>query len=228
MLHLGLLLNKKNIMKTIALFGGTGGLGSQVQSFLKNKYNIISLGSKDVDVTSYESVKNFFDINNVDIVINLSGYNYDCFLHKYNEANLNEITKQLNINVLGTINVVSCCLSKMRDKQFGRIILTSSILADHPVISTAVYAGCKGFVDSLSKTVAIENATKNVTCNSLQLGYFDGGLTYKIPESFRESVKNSIPSKRWGSVEELANTITYLIETGYITGQNINISGGII
>jgi NAD(P)-dependent dehydrogenase (short-subunit alcohol dehydrogenase family) len=215
-------------MKTIALFGGTGGLGSQVQPFLKNEYNILSIGSKDVDVTNYQAVKVFFDNNDVDIVVNLSGYNYDCFMHKYNEVNIHEISKQLNINVIGTINVVSCCLSKMRDNQFGRIILVSSVLADHPVISTAVYAGCKGFVDSLTKTTAIENAGKNITCNSLQLGYFDGGLTYKIPESFRESVKNSIPSKRWGTIEELANTIKYLIETGYMTGQNINISGGII
>jgi NAD(P)-dependent dehydrogenase (short-subunit alcohol dehydrogenase family) len=215
-------------MKTIALFGGTGGLGSQIQPFLKNEYNILSIGSKDVDVTNYQDVKAFFDNNDVDIVINLSGYNYDCFMHKYNEDNIHEVSKQLNINVVGTINVVSCCLSKMRDKQFGRIILVSSVLADHPVISTAVYAGCKGFVDSLTKTTAIENAGKNITCNSLQLGYFDGGLTYKIPESFRESVKNSIPSKRWGTIEELSNTIRYLIETGYMTGQNINISGGII
>ena len=215
-------------MKTIVLFGGTGGLGSQVQPLLKTDYNIISIGSKDIDVTNYQVVKDFFDNNDIDIVINLSGYNHDCFMHKYNESNIYEISKQLNINVIGTVNIMSCCLSKMREKQFGRIILTSSVLADHPVISTAIYAGCKGFIDSLTKTVAIENAGKNINCNSLQLGYFDGGLTYKIPESFRESVKNNIPFKRWGNIEELANTIKYLIETGYITGQNINISGGII
>lgn len=215
-------------MKTIALFGGTGGLGSQVQPLLKTNYNIISIGSKDVDVTNYQVVKDFFDNNDIDIVINLSGYNHDCFIHKYNESNIHEISKQLNINIIGTVNIVSCCLSKMREKQFGRIILTSSVLADHPVISTAIYAGCKGFIDSLTKTVAIENAGKNINCNSLQLGYFDGGLTYKIPESFRDEIKNNIPSKRWGSIEELYNTVVYLIETSYITGQNINISGGII
>ena len=62
----------------------------------------------------------------------------------------------------------------------------------------------------------------------MQLGYFDGGLTYKIPETFRDTIKNNIPAKRWGMIDELHNTIDYLIETGYITGQNINISGGII
>ena len=116
----------------------------------------------------------------------------------------------------------------MREQQYGRIILVSSVLADHPVISTGIYSGCKGFVDSFTKTVALENANKNINCNSLQLGYFDGGLTYKIPESFRDTIKNNIPAKRWGMITELYNTIDYLIETGYMTGQNINISGGII
>jgi NAD(P)-dependent dehydrogenase (short-subunit alcohol dehydrogenase family) len=215
-------------MKTIALFGAGGGLGSKLLPLLENKYKVIGLRSTDVDVTDFIKVKSFFDDNKVDIVINLSGYNSDTFAHKISESNIETIDKQINVNVKGTINIVSNCLSYMRDQQFGRVILVSSILADHPVISTSVYAGCKGFVDSFTKTVALENANKNVTCNSLQLGYFDGGLTYKIPENFRETIKNSIPSKRWGTIDELYNTIEYLIETGYMTGQNINISGGII
>jgi len=216
-------------MKTIALFGGTGGLGSQLSSnYLQNEYNVINIGSKLVDVTKYLEVQNFFDTNDIDVVINLSGYNYDSFIHKYDKNNYFEIEKQIDVNIKGTINIVSCCISKMREKQFGRVILASSLLADHPVISTSIYSGCKGFVDSLVKTVAIENANKNISCNSLQLGYFDGGLTYKIPESFRESIKNSIPAKRWGTIEELYNTVQYLIKSPYITGQNINISGGII
>jgi 3-oxoacyl-[acyl-carrier protein] reductase len=215
-------------MKTVALFGGTGGLGSQLAPILKEHYNVIAVGSKYVNVTNYDDVKTFFNNNEIDIVINLSGYNYDSFLHRYTEDSYYEIQKQIDINIKGTINVTSCALPQMREKQYGRIVLLSSVLADHPVISTSIYSGCKGFVDSFTKTVALENIGKNVTCNSLQLGYFDGGLTYKIPESFRESVKNNIPAKRWGSIQELHNTVDYLIKTPYLTGQNINISGGII
>jgi len=215
-------------MKTVALFGGTGGLGSQLAPLLKNSYNVIAISSKDVDVTNYSSVQTFFNTNEVDIVINLSGYNYDSFLHKYTESTYCEIAKQVDINIKGTINVTSCALPQMRDRQYGRVVLLSSVLADHPVISTSIYSGCKGFVDSFAKTVALENIGKNITCNSLQLGYFDGGLTYKIPEAFREGVKNNIPAKRWGSIEELYNTVDFLIKTPYITGQSINISGGII
>lgn len=212
-------------MKTIALFGATGGLGSQLLPILQKKYNVVAISSADVNVTNYDAVKTLFDTNKIDIVINLSGYNSDAFAHKINNEQLD---KQIDINIKGTVNIVSNCLPFMREQQFGRIILVSSVLADHPVVSTSIYSGCKGFVDSFTKTVALENANKNINCNSLQLGYFDGGLTYKIPESFRDTIKNNIPAKRWGMIFELYNTIEYLIETGYITGQNINISGGII
>jgi len=215
-------------MKTVALFGASGGLGKQLLPLLQTKYNVIGISSSDIDVTNFKQVNEFFETNDIDIVVNLSGYNFDSFTHKINDEILNQIDKQIDVNIKGTINIVSNCLSKMREQQFGRIILVSSILADHPVISTSIYSGCKGFVDSFTKTVALENANKNINCNSLQLGYFDGGLTYKIPENFRDTIKNNIPAKRWGMISELYNTIDYLIETGYITGQNINISGGII
>lgn len=215
-------------MMKLLLIGATGGLGSQLMPILQNRYEVTGIGSKDLDVTNYSEVKSFFSNNEFNVVVNLSGYNHDCFLHKYDESNIEQIQKQININVLGTINVVSCCLHSMREKQFGRIILASSILADHPVISTSIYAGCKGFIDSFTKTIAVENARKNISCNSLQLGYFDGGLTYKINEQLRDQIKGTIPANRWGSIDELANTINYLVSTGYINGQNINISGGII
>lgn len=216
-------------MKTIAVFGGTGGLGSLLCPLLEKSYEkVISLGSNDIDVTSYGEVKNFFDNNQIDVVINLTGYNYDKFVHKLTAGDMSEVRKQVEVNIQGTVNITSCALSQMRERNYGRLILVSSVLADHPVISTSIYAGCKGFVDSFVKTVALENAGKNINCNSLQLGYFDGGLTFRIPEEFREKIRKNIPAQRWGSTEELYNTVDYLVKTPYITGQNINISGGII
>ena len=216
-------------METVAVFGGTGGLGSLLCPLLEKTYEkVISLGSNDIDVTSYGEVKNFFNNNQIDVVINLTGYNYDKFVHKLTAGDMSEVRKQVEVNIQGTVNITSCALSQMRERNYGRLILVSSVLADHPVISTSIYAGCKGFVDSFVKTVALENAGKNINCNSLQLGYFDGGLTFRIPEEFREKIRKSIPAQRWGSTEELYNTVDYLVKTPYITGQNINISGGII
>ena len=115
----------------------------------------------------------------------------------------------------------------MRNKNFGRIILISSVLSKKPVVSTSIYSGCKGFLDSFVKTVGLENASKNISCNTIQLGYFDGGMTYKIPEQIRNSILESIPSKRWGSMIELENTIKFLINTPYVNGTNLKINGGI-
>jgi NAD(P)-dependent dehydrogenase (short-subunit alcohol dehydrogenase family) len=214
-------------MKKVVIFGGSGGLGSKVVELLKDIYDVISLGSKDVDVSDYSAVELFFKNNQPDIVVNLTGVNFDVFVHKINQSNLNNVDTQIDINIKGTINIISNCLKYMRENEFGRIITISSVLAEKPVISTSVYSGCKGFIDSFVKTVALENASKNISCNSIQLGYFDGGLTYKIPETLREQILNTIPAKRWGSIQELTNLIEFLINTPYVTGTNIKINGGI-
>jgi NAD(P)-dependent dehydrogenase (short-subunit alcohol dehydrogenase family) len=214
-------------MKKVVIFGGSGGLGSKVVEILKDTYTVISLNSKDVDVSDYSAVETFFKNNQPEIVINLTGVNFDSFIHKINQSSLDTINKQIDINIKGTINIISNCLKYMRENKFGRIITISSVLAEKPVVSTGVYAGCKGFIDSFVKTVALENASKNISCNSIQLGYFDAGLTYKIPETFREHVLNTIPTNRWGSIQELTNLIEFLINTPYVTGTNIKINGGI-
>jgi acetoacetyl-CoA reductase/3-oxoacyl-[acyl-carrier protein] reductase len=133
-------------MKTIVIFGATGGLGSSISKKLleKNEFNIITLGSKNLDVSDYEKVSNFFNENEVDIVINLSGLNFDKFTHKITSNDIQNIEEQINVNIKGNINIVSSCLSKMREKNYGRIILFSSVLAEKPVVSTSIYSGCKG------------------------------------------------------------------------------------
>ena len=214
-------------MKNLVIFGGTGGLGSQLTIKLKHDYNIISLGSKDVDVTNYNEVKDFFLGNDVDIVVNLSGYNYNSLLHKYNDDDLSERQKLIDVNIIGSLNILSNCLSQMRNKNYGRIILTSSILSSKPVVGTSVYSGCKAFVDNLVKTCTVENLSRGITCNALQLGYMDGGLTYDVPEPFRTKIKETIPLKRWGTIEEIENTVRYLIDTEYVSGTSIKVNGGL-
>jgi NAD(P)-dependent dehydrogenase (short-subunit alcohol dehydrogenase family) len=208
------------------IFGGSGGLGKLLTRELEEtgKYDVISLSSKDVDITDKEQVQEFFSKNAADIVINMSVFNHDAFAHK---VDYDKVEKQIHVNILGTVNIVSCALPHMRNNNFGRIILMSSVLSDNPVVSTGIYAGSKGFSESYSKCVALENVQKGITCNCIQLGYFDGGLTYKIPDNFREHIVNNIPMKRLGTAAELSSTTNYLIENGYITGTSIKINGGI-
>jgi NAD(P)-dependent dehydrogenase (short-subunit alcohol dehydrogenase family) len=155
----------------------------------------------------------------------MSGYNFDNFLHKLDGET--EIQDMLDINIKGNINILSSCLPSMRDRQYGRIILMSSVLAEKVVLGTSLYSGSKAFIDNLVKTASAENIGKGITCNSLQLGYFDGGMCHRLPEKYIEPIKQSIGLKRWGSIEELYKTLEFLINVEYVTGQNINISGGI-
>jgi NAD(P)-dependent dehydrogenase (short-subunit alcohol dehydrogenase family) len=215
-------------MKKIALFGGTGGLGSQLTPLLVEKYEVISVSSSEVDVKNAHKVNNFFKDNEIDILINLSGNNYDSFIHKLDtDKEENIINHLLDVNIKGNINLLSAALPKMREKNYGRIILISSVLVEKITVGTGLYTGSKAFIDSIVKTISAENITKGITCNSLQLGYFDGGMAHRLPEKISEVIKSSIGLKRFGTIKELYQLIDFIIETEYITGQNINISGGL-
>jgi acetoacetyl-CoA reductase/3-oxoacyl-[acyl-carrier protein] reductase len=212
-------------MRKIALFGGSGGLGIKLAPLLEVNYEVLKLSSKDIDVRDLDSLKLFFYENQIDIVINMSGYNFDNFIHKLNGES--EIQDMLDVNIKGNINILSSCLPGMRQRKYGRIILFSSVLAEKVVLGTSLYSGSKAFIDNLVKTSSAENIGKGITCNSLQLGYFDGGMCHRLPEKHIEPIKQSIGLKRWGSIEELYQTLDFLIKVEYVTGQNINISGGL-
>jgi NAD(P)-dependent dehydrogenase (short-subunit alcohol dehydrogenase family) len=95
----------------------------------------------------------------------------------------------------------------MREQKYGRIILISSVLAEKVTLGTGLYSASKTFTDSITKMVSAENISKNITC-SLQLGYFDGGMTNKLPIKFAETKKES-GLKRFGDIVELYKTIDF-------------------
>jgi NAD(P)-dependent dehydrogenase (short-subunit alcohol dehydrogenase family) len=161
-------------------------------------------------------------LHDIDVVINLSGYNSDGMLHKIEDWD--KVDKTIDINLKGNINLTSASMRYMKD---GCVILISSILGKKPVIGTSVYSATKAAIDNLVKTAALEGASKGVSVNSIQLGYFDGGLTYTIPEKIREHIRTTIPLKRWGKISELERTIEWLVECRYATGMNIPLDGGI-
>jgi NAD(P)-dependent dehydrogenase (short-subunit alcohol dehydrogenase family) len=213
-------------VKKIIILGGTGGLGREVSKYLEEKYDVYTVGS-DLDVTDFQSLQRWFHVHEYDIVINLSGYNHDRFIHKYDEDSIYEAEKQLKVNALGNINLLAACLPHMRRNGYGRIVLASSVLSAKPIIGTGVYSATKAFIDNLVKTTALENSIKGITCNSIQLGYFDAGMAHRIPEKFQKQLKKTIPIKRFGKIEELFNTIEFLINTEYVNGTALKINGGL-
>lgn len=213
-------------MKKIAFFGGSGGLGTKVIQHLTN-YKVDSISSREVDLTQDYHISNYFYRNDdVDVVVIFSNYNYNSFLHKYKDADP-ELYKQIDINIKGTTECISRALKSMRAKEYGRIILASSITVENNVMGTSVYAASKAYYENLVKTISLENASKGITANCIQLGYMDGGLTYTLSKEFLDQTIKNIPSKRLGTPKEIAQTIDFLINSPYINGTTIQLTGGL-
>lgn len=212
-------------MKNVIVVGGSGGLGSKVSEALANNYVVTPLSSSQYNVRDFGKAQKIFQENLPDILINFSGVNYDRFIHKIDEEDLGTIQKLLDINTYGVVAMTAACLPGMRDRGYGRIIHISSVLSTNNVMGTAVYSSCKAFIDKFVKVASLENASKGVTVNSIQLGYMDGGMTYKLPDP--DKIKNTLPLKRWGTADEIVNVIETIIKTEYITGANIALTGGI-
>jgi NADP-dependent 3-hydroxy acid dehydrogenase YdfG len=214
-------------MKKIVVFGGTGGVGQKLIPFLEQKYQVTALGSKNVDVTSFEELKNFFTDHEFDIVLNMSGLKYDVFLSKITEEDQKPINDMIEVNIKGNINIVSTCLPKMIEKKYGRIISISSIFSELNVPKNSIYCATKAFVDRFISNANKENIKYGVTCNSIQLGYWDGGMCHRVEEKYQEMAKEKIGLKRWGSIEELYNTVNYIVDNEYVCGVNLRIDGGL-
>lgn len=214
-------------MKKVLVVGGSGGLGIQVVDLMSSRYEITSTSSKDFDLRDINECENFFNNKTFDVIINFAGINYDTFIHKISSDNIENVQNLLDVNIKGTVNLVSTGLKNMRVHKYGRIILISSVLSEKNVVGTGVYSSCKSFIDKFVKNVSLENIKHNITANTIQLGYFDGGMTYKIPKENIESIKKTIGLQRFGKIDELVKTIDFLIDNEYVTGINLKIDGNL-
>lgn len=209
----------------VVVFGGTGGLGSRLVRYLSKDYDVGKVGSKDVDLRDAPKVESFLKSCDADVIINMSGYNYNSFLHKYKDYT--EIDRLIDVNIWGNIHLLTAALPLMREKKYGRIILASSVLTNKTMVGTSIYSATKSFLDTMVRVAAAENAVKGVTINTLRMGYFAGGLTYTMNHNVQSDVLDSIPVKTFGNTKDLYQLIKCIIDTEYINGANIDINGGL-
>jgi NAD(P)-dependent dehydrogenase (short-subunit alcohol dehydrogenase family) len=181
-----------------------------------------------VDISDYSEVSDFIERIKTDLneicLINCASIVYDSFAHKSNPELWKEV---IDTNLTGTFYMIRGLLPFMRDQEYGRIINFSSVVAQSGAIGTTAYAASKAGLWGLSKSLAIENANKNVLINTLNLGYMDVGMTYSLPEEMQLDIRNNIPLKKFGSQEEIIYAIDYLLASGYVTGTTIDINGGL-
>ena len=111
-------------MKKILLVGGTGGLGNQLTEHLSLNYTCISVGSKILDVTNEEQVKDFLSSNYYDVIIYLSVSNIDGLIHKQTKETAES---QINVNLFGFLNVLRHCTNKLRDQKYDKTTIAKLI-----------------------------------------------------------------------------------------------------
>ena len=214
---------RKRIVKhKILLVGGTGGIGQQLlDAFDKEKYEVVAIGSKDIDITNQYSDWN--KLSGVGVVVNLAGVIAPVSLSEHSGMS----QRMVEVNCLGAVNLLMGLLPIMKPHRYGRIIMMSSVFSEITVPGYGVYSATKAFVDKLVKSAAIENAKHGITINSIQLGYTGLGMGALEDEKLYEKTKNKCELKRFCSPTDIAKTIDYIIETEYLTGQNIRLDGGI-
>ncbi len=161
----------------------------------------------------------------LDILVNNAGITRDKTLRKMTDEDwMAVLTTNLNACYFG----VSAAMPLMIEQKFGRIINISSFVGQAGNFGQANYAASKGGIIAFTKTAAIELAKYNVTCNALAPGFTETGMLAKVPEPVRAQILARIPMGRFGKPEEVAKAVLFLAADGdYITGQQINVNGGV-
>lgn len=133
----------------------------------------------------------------------------------------------VEVNLLGTANVIHSALSFMIPQRFGRIINMGSVVAQSGMIGTTAYAASKAGLWGLSKSLSKEVGKYNITVNTVNLGYTDMGMIEQVPEKVRERLNGATATGRLGNINDVLESIQYLRRCSFITGTEINLNGGI-
>ena len=161
----------------------------------------------------------------IDILINAAGVSKSAVSWK---TPLDDWNETIAINLTGPFLCIKHVIPFMRENNYGRIINISSVVAQSGFPGTVAYSASKAGLIGMVKTIAKEVASKNVTVNNIALGYFNKGMINQIPENLQEDIKETIPKKEFGKINELTNCLAYLSSENseYLTGQTINLNGG--
>ena len=192
------------------------GVGSQVIGFFREGMDITDWDDVDLAMSKYKGKKI--------VLINCAGINLNAFAHK---ADPEQWKKVIDTNLTGSFNVSSAVLPIMREVGWGRIIFMSSIVGKQPGMGVSAYAASKSGLYGLTKALAVENATKGITVNCLNLGYFNIGMISEVPEAMQTKIKEQIPMHCFGNPSNIKDAVEFLIKSDYTTGSVIDINGGL-
>ena len=134
----------------------------------------------------------------------------------------------LDINLVGTFNMTQQAVKRMMKQRSGRIINMASVSGLMGNVGQANYAASKAGVVGFTKSVAREVAPRGITCNAIAPGFIQTEMTDVLSEKVKTQMNAQIPLQTFGQVEDVAATAIFLAKSPYITGQVVNVDGGLV
>ncbi|HHW32452.1 MAG TPA: 3-oxoacyl-[acyl-carrier-protein] reductase [Clostridiaceae bacterium] len=202
---------------------------STAKEFTEAGYNVIVIKG---DVRNTEDVENMMKktvevFGSLDILVNNAGITRDTLLLKMTEKDWEDV---IGINLTGAFICTKAAAKIMVKQRSGKIINISSVAGVMGNPGQANYSASKAGLIGLTKSTAKELASRNITCNAVAPGLIVSKMTDVLPDKVKENYLNSIPLKRFGTPEDVANVVGFLAsdDSNYITGQVIHIDGGLV
>lgn len=234
--------------KVVIVTGSTRGIGKALaEAFLKEGHSVVINGrgpeapewlvdyqetsfylsgniSKLEDATTIinKTVEHF---GRLDVLINNAGITRDTLLMRMTEEDFEEV---LAINLTGTFNTIKASSKTFLKQRSGHIINIASVVGQLGNAGQVNYAASKAGVIGLTKSVARELASRNIYCNAIAPGFISTEMTDVLTQDQQDHAKNQIPLKAFGTVKDVAQAALYLANQTYVTGQVLNVDGGMV
>ncbi len=182
------------------------------------------------DVAESSAVQDAFkkiigDSGSVDILVNNAGITRDGLMARMKDSDWDDV---LNTNLKGSFLCAKAASRSMMKKKWGRIVNVSSVsgVAGNP--GQVNYSAAKAGIIGLTKSMAREYASRNITVNSVAPGYIETEMTELLDVKTQEQIKQEIPLAAFGKTEDVAGAVAYLVseDGSYITGQTLHVNGG--
>lgn len=162
----------------------------------------------------------------IDILVNNAGITRDKLILRMTEEDWDVV---LGVNLKGTFNCIKAVVRHMAKQRSGKIVNIASVVGEMGNAGQANYSASKAGVIGLTKTIAREYAQRGINVNAIAPGYIETPMTEALPEKAKEELRRLIPMERLGKPEDVAEAVLFLIseESSYVTGQVLNVNGGI-
>ena len=163
----------------------------------------------------------------IDILVNNAGITKDGLFMRMKDEDFESV---MNVNLTSVFVLSRAVIKGMFKRRYGRIINISSVVGTMGNPGQANYCASKGGLVAMTKSIAMESGSRNITANCIAPGFIETAMTDKLNEDQKGRITANIPAGKMGSAEDIAASVVYLAsdEAAYVTGQTIHVNGGLL